>query len=216
MTTLIIGCGYLGQRLGARLRQRGERVFGTVRSHERANQIASLGIEPVIAEVLVPASLKRLPAAERVFYGVGFDRAGGASMRMVYVDGLRHVLEAIPSSVRAPGVRKLDRRLRSDGGRVGRRNVASLSRARIGACLPRGRGSCLEVGRQERPCRLGDHLAIRGAVWAWSDRAQVDPRARRADSRRSTTSFLISSTSTTRPGRPWPRSRRARPSRFMW
>ena len=36
MTTLIIGCGYLGQRLGARLVRDGGRVFGTVRSPGRA------------------------------------------------------------------------------------------------------------------------------------------------------------------------------------
>jgi nucleoside-diphosphate-sugar epimerase len=99
MTTLIIGCGYLGQRLGARLHQHGERVLGTVRSTGRADVIAALGIEAVIADVLVPESLSRLPEVERVFYCVGFDRATGASMRTVYVDGLQHVLDALPRSV---------------------------------------------------------------------------------------------------------------------
>ncbi len=99
MTTLIIGCGYMGQRLGARLHQQGERVFGTVRSPGRADLIAELGIEPVIADVLVPDSLGRLPEAERIFYCVGFDRTTGVSMRTVYVDGLRHVLAALPPSV---------------------------------------------------------------------------------------------------------------------
>jgi nucleoside-diphosphate-sugar epimerase len=99
MTTLIVGCGYLGQRLGTCLHQQGERVFGTVRSPGRAALIAALGIEPVIADVVVPNSLGRLPEAERVFYCVGFDRTSGVSMRTVYVDGLRHVLEALPTSV---------------------------------------------------------------------------------------------------------------------
>jgi nucleoside-diphosphate-sugar epimerase len=99
MTTLIIGCGYLGERLGARLHQQGARVFGTVRSARRAALIAALGIEPVIADVLVPDSLTRLPEVERVFYSVGFDRTAGVSMRTVYVDGLRNVLDALPPSV---------------------------------------------------------------------------------------------------------------------
>jgi nucleoside-diphosphate-sugar epimerase len=99
MTTLIIGCGYLGQRLGACLHQQGERVFGTVRSPGRSDIIAALGIEPVIADVLMPDSLGRLPEAERVFYCVGFDRTAGVSMRTVYVDGLRRVLDALPPSV---------------------------------------------------------------------------------------------------------------------
>ncbi len=96
MTTLIVGCGYLGERLGVRLRQQGERVFGTVRSRARADRIAAIGIEPVIADVLTLESLIRLPEAERVFYCVGFDRAAGNSMRSVYVDGLRNVLKNLP------------------------------------------------------------------------------------------------------------------------
>ena len=98
MTTLIIGCGYLGQRLGTMLHERGERVFGTVRSASRAGVIAGLGIEPVIADVLEPRSLVELPETERVFYSVGFDRAAGPSMRTVYVDGLQNVLAALPRS----------------------------------------------------------------------------------------------------------------------
>lgn len=99
MTTLIVGCGYLGERLGARLRQQGERVVGTVRSPSRAARIAGLGIEPLIADVLVPDSLGLLPAAERIFYCVGFDRAAGSSLRTVYVDGLQNVLDVLPPSV---------------------------------------------------------------------------------------------------------------------
>lgn len=93
MTTLIIGCGYLGQRVGGRLTRAGERVVGTVRSEAGAAQIAALGIEPVIADVLNPRSLHGLPHTDRVFYCVGFDRAAGNSMRAVYVDGLTNVLD---------------------------------------------------------------------------------------------------------------------------
>jgi nucleoside-diphosphate-sugar epimerase len=93
VTTLIIGCGYLGQRVGRLLAASGERVFGTVRSEARAAQIAALGIEPVVADVLNPQSLGALPAVERVFYCVGFDRSAGASMRTVYVEGLLNVLD---------------------------------------------------------------------------------------------------------------------------
>lgn len=98
--TLIIGCGYLGQRLGARLVRDGGRVHGTVRSQGRAEEIAALGIEPVIADVLRPETLTALPAAERVCYAVGFDRAAGASMREVSVEGLRNVLNRLPPSAR--------------------------------------------------------------------------------------------------------------------
>ncbi len=97
MKTLIIGCGYLGQRVGALLCHRGDRVFGTVRSAGRAAEIARLGIEPVIAQVLDLESLRALPAADRVFYSVGFDRTAGSTMRSVYVDGLQNVLDRLTS-----------------------------------------------------------------------------------------------------------------------
>lgn len=92
MSTLIVGCGYLGQRVGTILAGRGEHVFGTVRSAARAGILASIGIEPVIADVLEPQSLTTLPGADRVLYCVGFDRSAGVPMRTVYVDGLRNVL----------------------------------------------------------------------------------------------------------------------------
>src|SRR5690242_11012547 len=99
MSTLIIGCGYLGRRLAALLLQGGGRVLGTVRSPSRAGEIAGLGIEPVIADVLQPESLRELPRADRVFYCVGFDRSAGAAMRSVYVDGFQNVLDVLPPSV---------------------------------------------------------------------------------------------------------------------
>jgi nucleoside-diphosphate-sugar epimerase len=100
VSTLIVGCGYLGERVGRTLVLRGERVYGTVRSAGRAAEIATLGIEPVIADVVRPESLSALPEVDRVLYCVGFDRAGGQSMRTVYVEGLRNVLDRLPTSAR--------------------------------------------------------------------------------------------------------------------
>jgi nucleoside-diphosphate-sugar epimerase len=50
--------------------------------------------------VLRPDSLRALPSADRVFYCVGFDRAAGASMRDVYVDGLKNVLQCLPPTLK--------------------------------------------------------------------------------------------------------------------
>ncbi len=46
----------------------------------------------MVADVLVPESLARLPEVDRVLYCVGFDRSKGVPIRSVYVDGLRHAL----------------------------------------------------------------------------------------------------------------------------
>jgi len=93
LTTLIVGCGYLGQVVGHQLISLGQKVIGTVRSPERAARLAELGIEPCIVDVLPPATLGSLPKAERIFYCVGFDRSAGIPMRSVYVDGLRNFLD---------------------------------------------------------------------------------------------------------------------------
>jgi nucleoside-diphosphate-sugar epimerase len=99
VSTLIVGCGYLGQRVGAWLSARGEAVHGTVRSTRRGNELASLGIIPTIADVLHPESLDHLPEVERVLYCVGHDRTAGADKRTVYVNGLQNVLHHLPDSV---------------------------------------------------------------------------------------------------------------------
>ncbi len=99
MSTLIVGCGALGRRVGRLLAGRGEPVFGTVRSPARGEELAALGIVPVIADVLDSNSLAGLPAAGRVLYCVGFDRSAGVSMRTVYVEGLRNVLDRLAGRV---------------------------------------------------------------------------------------------------------------------
>ncbi|WP_406699879.1 SDR family oxidoreductase [Singulisphaera sp. Ch08] len=96
--TLIVGCGYLGQRVGKLLADRGETVYGTVRSSARAASLQGVGIEPVIANVLAPDSLTNLPDVDRVLYSVGFDRSGADSMRTVYVEGVRNFLEHYPGT----------------------------------------------------------------------------------------------------------------------
>lgn len=95
---LIIGCGYLGRRVAARWLAQGRRVSAITRRH--GDDLRSLGIEPIVADVLDAGSIPRLPPAATILYAVGFDRAAGASLRSVYVDGLRNVLAKL-----APGGR---------------------------------------------------------------------------------------------------------------
>ena len=94
-STLIIGCGFLGQRVGKQLHDRGETVFGTTRKLDRQGELAAAGIEPIVADVLDPSSLVALPNVDRILYCVGFDRTRNIPMRTVYVDGLRNVLTEV-------------------------------------------------------------------------------------------------------------------------
>lgn len=99
MSTLIVGCGFLGRRVGVRLVRLGEPTFGTTRAAERASVLAEAGIKPVILDVSDPTSLGDLPRTRRVLYCVGFDRRSGLSLREVYVDGLGRVLDALDDRV---------------------------------------------------------------------------------------------------------------------
>ncbi len=99
MDKLIIGCGYLGRRVAALWQAQGHRVRATTRSHTRAEEFRQAGLDPLLCDVLDPATLHDLPAADTVLYCVGFDRAAGKSMSEVYVRGLGNVLAALP----APG-----------------------------------------------------------------------------------------------------------------
>ena len=94
-STLIFGCGYLGERVAARLLARGEPVFGTTRSQAGAERLRARGIEPVVADVTRPETLADLPEVGRVLYCIGFDRRAGKSIGEVYVDGLRVVLDRL-------------------------------------------------------------------------------------------------------------------------
>ncbi len=99
MTTLILGCGYLGRRVGRILRGRGERVLGTTRSAGRFEGLARWGVEGVVADVNDPATLDNLPAVDRMLACVGFDRSAGVPIRSVYVDGLRLALDRMRGRV---------------------------------------------------------------------------------------------------------------------
>ena len=90
---LIIGCGYLGLRVATAWVANGRRVFALTRS--RSAELAKLGIEPIVGDVLDPARLTPLPEVGVVLYAVGLDRRAGGSMRDVYVQGLENVLKVV-------------------------------------------------------------------------------------------------------------------------
>jgi nucleoside-diphosphate-sugar epimerase len=91
---LVIGCGYLGQRVAARWHEQGQRVWVTTRQASRGEEFRRQGWQAVLCDVLDPVSLAHLPPVETAVYCVGLDRGAGQSMQRVYVDGLANVLAA--------------------------------------------------------------------------------------------------------------------------
>ena len=102
MKKLIIGCGYLGQRVANAWLTKQDEVWALTRSPERAETWLKAGIRPVLGDVNDPNVLAdfREPQIDTLVYAVGWDRSSGKSQREVYVAGLENVLRAIGSRVR--------------------------------------------------------------------------------------------------------------------
>jgi nucleoside-diphosphate-sugar epimerase len=93
--SLIVGCGYVGERVATRLHQAGQDVFAVTRSADRAQTFLERGWTPVVADVMQPQPLRELPQFDSVLYAVGFDHTAGVSKRDVYVQGFSRVLEVL-------------------------------------------------------------------------------------------------------------------------
>src|SRR4051812_27460862 len=97
MTKLIVGCGYLGERVARKWREAGHAVAVVTRSESRANVFRQQGFDAIVADVTRPATLRKLPVAQSVLFSVGFDRVSSDSIENVYVGGIKNLLAALPS-----------------------------------------------------------------------------------------------------------------------
>lgn len=101
---LVVGCGYLGQRVARLWIERGERVVGVTRSPTRAAALERAGIEPFVADVTSAAvgwrGIRHLDHLTTAFWAVGFDRSAGHSHEDVHVAGLHRLLDALPDQCR--------------------------------------------------------------------------------------------------------------------
>ncbi len=99
MSKLVIGCGYLGARVARRWQTRGETVYATTRSTQRAEILSQRGLIPCVGDILDDPPDIRIPAVRTVLLAVGYDRSSGATREQVYVQGLEHVLQRLPRRV---------------------------------------------------------------------------------------------------------------------
>lgn len=82
-SVLIVGCGYVGQRVARRLLDEGWEVSGVVRSHRSAESLAELGVVPIVADLDDSSSKFGLPVANKVlFYFVPPSVAGDVDLRL--------------------------------------------------------------------------------------------------------------------------------------
>jgi nucleoside-diphosphate-sugar epimerase len=96
---LIAGCGYVGTALGVGLAAAGHVVWGL----RRAGEGLPPGIRHLGANLTAPQTLHALPAGlDVVFYTAAPHGSDAAAYRAIYVDGLRHLLEALTRQHQSP------------------------------------------------------------------------------------------------------------------
>lgn len=71
---LILGCGYVGERLGRACVQQRVQVFGTTRSAERAEALRFAGIEPVAVQSIAAISDEILNGCDAVLDSIPLER----------------------------------------------------------------------------------------------------------------------------------------------
>lgn len=87
MRNLIVGCGFVGSRLGRLLVERGESVVAVTRSG-----VSIEGVESLERDVTSPSL--DLPEADRVFYLVSAGGRDVGAYRAAYTEGMRNTLDA--------------------------------------------------------------------------------------------------------------------------
>jgi len=85
-------------RVAQRWLAEGCHVTAITRADHRATEFRQQGIEPLVSDVLRVTSLPRLDTYQTILFAVGYDRKSPASMRDVYVSGLRNVLQCLETS----------------------------------------------------------------------------------------------------------------------
>ena len=92
---LIFGCGYLGGRVAKKAVFSGQNVWATTRNGEKAAELRSSGIQPLIADWTDPQTLGRLPPVDRILIAVSYDRHSDHSRYESQVGGLRNLLAVV-------------------------------------------------------------------------------------------------------------------------
>lgn len=90
MTTVILGCGYVGIELGRRLD--GE-VIGVRRSQEGIEEIEEAGVTGIQANLTDPEKLDVIPDAETLIFAASSGGRGADAAREIYVEGQRIALD---------------------------------------------------------------------------------------------------------------------------
>jgi len=101
MRVAILGCGYVGLKLGRQLAPEHD-VVGVRRSADGIAAIEAVGLEAVQADVTDPAGLADVPDADVVVFAASSGGRGADAARGVYVEGQRTAIDHFGSRSSPP------------------------------------------------------------------------------------------------------------------
>lgn len=94
MRVLIVGCGYVGQAVGAALARQGHTVWGLRRARESTSELQALGLQPVVADITRPETLSPVPVAyDWVVHCVASAGGTAEQYRSLYLQGTKNLLQ---------------------------------------------------------------------------------------------------------------------------
>ncbi len=97
MRRLVIGSGFLGERVAKGWRDAGDHVYATTRG-ARIQALRRIGLRPLTVDVTHGLGPGTLPLVDTVLFAVGRPRGSTSTMFDVHDKGLRTVLDALPNS----------------------------------------------------------------------------------------------------------------------
>ncbi|MFZ5802445.1 MAG: SDR family oxidoreductase [Candidatus Omnitrophota bacterium] len=92
---LIAGAGYAGLRIASYFVREKQKVFGLIKDPARREALERKAVLPVLADLTRPGTLGDLPAVHFVVIAVAPDGRTEADYRAVYLEGIRHLLDAL-------------------------------------------------------------------------------------------------------------------------
>lgn len=99
-SVLVVGCGYLGRRAAARWHQAGVHVSAVTRSPETAAEFSDAGWQPIQMDLASPPPSLQLPQVDAVLWAVGYDRTAEVARDLVWIDGLKWLLQNLTPSLK--------------------------------------------------------------------------------------------------------------------
>ncbi|MDA8743696.1 NAD-dependent epimerase/dehydratase family protein [Rubripirellula amarantea] len=96
--TLIVGYGYLGQRVAKLCRDQGDHVFATTRSTDKFEAIADAGHIPVKLDWNIASDCRNLPTVDRILIAISYDRGSNVDRETSMVGGLSRLLRYVPAT----------------------------------------------------------------------------------------------------------------------